>query len=97
MYLQCDENTNLTSTICASCDDHNSNLVAMESRVEDCRCEREGSAVRDTGGTGGNRSDCGYSSGHEGCESCSVPSSQDGSDIACSDGMCNHDAECGKL
>lgn len=37
------------------------------------------------------RSDCGYSSGHEGCETCSNPSSNDGSDIACIEGVCNHD------
>jgi hypothetical protein len=37
------------------------------------------------------RSDCGYSSGHEGCDSCSVPSSNDGSEVACHEGVCNHE------
>eukprot|EP00058_Branchiostoma_floridae_P020161 XP_002605651.1 hypothetical protein BRAFLDRAFT_128225 [Branchiostoma floridae] len=36
------------------------------------------------------RSDCGYSSGVEGSESLSGHSSRDGSDIACSEGICNH-------
>ncbi len=36
--------------------------------------------------------DCGYSSGHE-CENYSVPSSQNGSDVACSEGICNHDGD----
>ena len=39
------------------------------------------------------RSDCGYSSGQEGCDNSSIPSSRDGSDIACSEGVCNHDGE----
>ena len=39
------------------------------------------------------RSDCGYSSGQEGCDNCSIPSSRDGSDIACSEGVCNHDGK----
>ncbi|XP_041347391.1 gametogenetin-binding protein 2-like [Gigantopelta aegis] len=39
--------------------------------------------------------DFGYSSGADGCESCSVPSSNEGSDIACSDGICTHEGgEC---
>ena len=33
-------------------------------------------------------SDNGYSSCGDGCEICSMPSSNDGSDIACSDGVC---------
>ena len=36
--------------------------------------------------------DCGYSSGHE-CENYSVPSSHNGSDVACSEGICNHDGD----
>ena len=38
----------------------------------------------------GNHNDCGYSSGHD-SENCSIPSSHNGSDVACSEGMCNHD------
>ena len=37
-------------------------------------------------------SDCGYGSEAEGCDHCSSPSSNDGSDI-CSDGLCMHDGE----
>ena len=40
----------------------------------------------------GNHNDCGYSSGHD-CENWSIPSSHNGSDVACSEGMCNHDGE----
>lgn len=44
--------------------------------------------------------DCGYSSeNNNGCcdtgsASCSLPSSPEGSEIACSDGFCNHEGEC---
>ena len=96
-FFQCDENTNLSTTTCATCDDHNSNLVSMETSI--CRCDandqggwRGGGGPNELG-TGGNRSDCGYSSGHEGCESC-VSSSHDGSEVGCSEGLCNHDGEC---
>jgi len=40
-----------------------------------------------------NRSDYGYSSGPEGCDTCSMPSSNDGSDVACSEGLCNHEGD----
>lgn len=41
---------------------------------------------------GSQNSDCGYGSDPEGCESCSMPSSTDGSDILYSDGVCSiHD------
>ena len=43
---------------------------------------------------GSRNSDNGYSSGADGCENCSMPSSNDGSDIVCSDGVCN--GHCGK-
>ncbi|KAK6183762.1 hypothetical protein SNE40_002442 [Patella caerulea] len=40
-------------------------------------------------------SDCGYSSGADNCDNCSMPSSHDGSVIICSDGVCTHEAgEC---
>lgn len=42
-------------------------------------------------------SDAGYSSGAEGCDSCSMPSSNDGSEVACSDGICCHDQDDGRL
>ena len=37
-----------------------------------------------------NHSDVGYSSGQEG----SQPGSRDGSDVACHEGLCNHDGKC---
>lgn len=36
--------------------------------------------------------DFGYSSGHD-CESSSIPSSRNSSDVACSEGICNHDGQ----
>lgn len=43
-----------------------------------------------------NLQDCGYSSENNGCcdtasGSCSLPSSPEGSEVACSDGFCNHE------
>lgn len=40
--------------------------------------------------------DCGYSSEHN-ISSSSIPSTPDGSEVACSDGCCNHDGDCPEL
>lgn len=111
---QCDENTNVTTTTCASCDKDNhvaltngckkghaaigagdSPFIIRTRRgqqkiCESCNCDLQRQEIKETIIC---RSDCGYSSGHECCDSCSVPSSNDGSDIACLEGMCNHEGD----
>ena len=97
-FFQCDENINVLSGNCSSFVD--SAITAKYVAMEKCSCAGEmnkspkqscHSNSSDSGGT--MRTDCGYSSGLDVCDSCSVPSSNDGSDIACSEGTCNHDGE----
>ena len=112
--LQCDENTNVTTATCASCDKDNhvtltngckkgraaigagdSPFIIRTKRgqqkiCESCSCDSQRQESKETIMC---RSDCGYSSGHECCDSCSVPSSNDGSDVACLEGMCNHEGK----
>ncbi|XP_064653255.1 gametogenetin-binding protein 2-like isoform X2 [Lineus longissimus] len=94
---ECDENTNCSITNCANCDrDHSANNNTLDKIVDSCTDCKGDQDLRALGckvpppGSLSNRSDAGYSSGHEGCESCSMPSSN-GSDIACSEESCNHD------
>lgn len=73
------------------CSDQNSNtnLASMEScRRCDPRSPSLGHQRRPLE-LGSRNSDYGYSSCGDGCESCSVPSSNDGSDIVCSDSVCS--------
>lgn len=78
-----------------NCGDHNSNttLASMEScrgceRTCDPRSPSSGLPLKQLSLLGSRSSDHGYSSCGDGCESCSMPSSNDGSDIACSEGVC---------
>lgn len=78
-----------------NCGDHNSNttLASMEScrsceRTCDPRSPSTGPPLKPLTLLGSRSSDNGYSSCGDGCESCSMPSSNDGSDIACSEGVC---------
>lgn len=78
-----------------NCGDHNSNttLASMEScrsceRTCDPRSLSSGPPLKPLTLSGSRCSDNGYSSCGDGCESCSMPSSNDGSDIACSEGVC---------
>jgi hypothetical protein len=78
-----------------NCGDHNSNTTVAS--MNSCRsCERTCDPRSPSTGPphkpqmvlGSRSSDNGYSSCGDGCESCSMPSSNDGSDIVCSDGVC---------
>jgi hypothetical protein len=95
-YFKCDENTNGSITNCANCDRHanNNTLDKVTDSCTECRGDQDLRTIncKVPPGSSSNRSDAGYSSGHEGCESCSMPSSN-GSDIACSEEGCSHDGK----
>ncbi|XP_074640897.1 gametogenetin-binding protein 2-like isoform X2 [Tubulanus polymorphus] len=106
---ECGVNDNATNTSCASCEsDYAAYTVAYSSSTgktangsgkPTCngttqRSKCEPVTLNCSGSKSSScRSDAGYSSGHDGCESCSLPSSNDGSDILCSEDHCIHDGE----
>ncbi|KAK7488218.1 hypothetical protein BaRGS_00020525 [Batillaria attramentaria] len=73
----------------AQCDNHSSHV----SSSVNCASE-DSNSLGSSGESGCRNCDHGYGSEQDGCDNCSVPSSNDGSDI-CSEGICMHEGgEC---
>ena len=91
-----DHNSNTTLASmesCRSCEqsDRRHDSRSPSNPRSTCDPRSPSSVPRSTGKSlhmGSRSSDNGYSSCGDGCESCSMPSSNDGSDIACSDSVC---------
>lgn len=66
----------------------NTMWIEMNKHFELSMCEREGRSSSEL-----SSQDCGYSSEHN-ISSSSLPSTPEGSEVACNDECCNHEADC---
>lgn len=68
----------------------------IEPPYQSCLCDNNDDPVKlDQWSSSEHSQDCGYSSENNNCDTgSSLPSSPEGSEVACSDGFCNHEGEC---
>lgn len=67
----------------------------IEPPYQSCLCDNDDPVKLDQWSSSEHSQDCGYSSENNNCDTgSSLPSSPEGSEVACSDGFCNHEGEC---
>ncbi|KAG8451117.1 hypothetical protein GDO86_003400 [Hymenochirus boettgeri] len=93
---QNNESSSFMESSCSSCNTSEDRNISVEvivtNECSSCTCPSSGDLLRSPKIKKGltphsNVSDCGYSSSMEGSE----PGSREGSDVACTEGICNHD------